>query len=88
MFVEQAESKAIARPVYTVFRSRCSTPGTDGVTVYGLRITIGNNFIEFADIDPCADRVQALADRLAELDVEPCHYADIVQDYIQELAGG
>lgn len=64
----------------------CGTPGAEKVPTYGVQITTSDGVWSWPDVDtdPCV--VQVLVDRLQAARPEPCHYADIVLDFIEEYA--
>ena len=66
----------------------CVTPGAEGLSVYGVRVRCqdgGTWCWSDVDIDPAV--VRRLVERLQAAQPERCHYADMVADYIQEVAG-
>ena len=70
------------RKIWTVTCGLCRTDGAEGTPVYGVRCRDW----AWPDVDTDLAVVQRLADRLNRLQPEPCHYADMVLDYIQERA--
>lgn len=68
--------------------SVCATPGAEGVPVYGVRVRCrdGGEWVwPDVDVDPAV--VHRLVARLQAAKPERCHYADLVADYIEEIAG-
>ena len=60
----------------------CGTHGAEDIPTYGVRC----GDWEWADVDTDFVAVQCLADRLNAVQPEPCHYADMVLDFIAERA--
>lgn len=65
-------------------QSLCSTQGAEAVATYGVRVEHPGGLWEWADVHVDSAAVQRLVDRLNRMQPEPCHFADIVQDYIAE----
>lgn len=66
----------------------CETPGAEGIPVYGVRVCRGDGSVwEWPDVDNDRAVVCRLAERLQSAQPEACHYAEMVTDYIQEIAG-
>ena len=68
---------------WMVIRSVCGTDGAESTSTYGVRY----GDWEWADVDTDCAVVQRLADRLNACRPEPCHYTDMVLDFIEERAG-
>ena len=69
-------------------RGVCGTPGAEGIPTYGVRVRCPDGRVwawPDVDVDPAvADRLVA---RLQEIQPEPCHFAELVLDFIEEQAG-
>ena len=61
----------------------CATEGAEDQPTYGVRCGTW----EWADVDTDPAVVRRFVDRLNALQPEPCHYADMVLDFIEECAG-
>lgn len=70
------------RKICTVY----TTPDGESVRTYGIELTAGGQVAEFPDIDLSSAVVERLIDRLRTNAVEPCHFCDVVRDYIEERA--
>lgn len=70
------------RKNWRVVCSVCSTDGAEGIPVYGVRCRDW----AWPDVDTDRAVAQRLADRLNAAQPEPCHYADMVLDFIAECA--
>lgn len=70
------------REKWTIVYSACSTDGAEGMPVYGVQCSDWS----WPDVDTDRAVAQRLADRLNTLQPEPCHYADMVLDFIAECA--
>ena len=64
----------------------CATPGAEGRATYGVRVTYPGGQWQWVDVDVDAAVVQRLAVRLNEAQPEPCHFAAMVLDFIEECA--
>ncbi len=65
----------------------CETPGAERVLVYGVRCCReGAVCWIWSDVDVDRERVIQLIDRLNRAQPEPCHYGDIVRDFIEQEA--
>lgn len=74
---------------WRVVAGTCSTPGAEGVIAYGVECRRNGMVVwrwEDVDVEPTV--VRRLADLLNAAQPEPCHYADMVMDFIQRVAGG
>ena len=72
--------------IWMITSGVCTTPGAEGVPTYGVRVTYPGGAWAWADVDTDIAVVQVLADRLNRLQPEPCHFADMVLDFIEEYA--
>ena len=74
---------------WRVIRGVCSTQGAEGAQVYGVRAENADGIAwEWADVSASLQVVTVLAERLNEEQPEPCHFAEIVADYIEEQSIG
>ena len=65
----------------------CETPGAEGVPVYGVRVICPDGSTwTWPDVDVDRRVVQRLARRLQAIQPSPCHFRDLVLDYIEEQA--
>ena len=71
---------------WEVIPETCATPGAEGVATYGIRVTYPGGRWQWADVDVDPMVVQRLAARLNQVQPEPCHFADMVLEYIEECA--
>ena len=71
---------------WIVISGVCSTPGAEGVPTYGVQMTCNGLAWTWADVDVDPSMVQLLADRLNRLQPDPCHFTDMVLDFIEERA--
>ena len=63
------------------------TPGAEGYPVYGVAATLPDGSVwSWADVDPDPAVVQILCHRLQWAQPAPCHFRDIVLDFIDEMA--
>lgn len=66
-------------------QSICVTPGAEGVPVYGVRVRLTDGSAwEFPDVDTSPQTVDRLLERLRQAAPEPCHFAELVEDFIAE----
>ncbi len=63
----------------------CSPDG-ERVWTYGVEMVSPEAVVEFPDVDLSAEAVDRLICRLRTQQVEPCHFRDVVMDYIEQLA--
>lgn len=68
--------------ICTVYRS----PDGKNVKTYGVEMVSAEGTVEFPDVDLSAAAVDRLVRRLRVHRVEPCHFRDVVMDYIEWLA--
>ncbi len=67
----------------------CHTHGAEGAAVYGVRVKGADGTLwEWQDVHVSRQAVQALVRRLQEAQPEPCHYAEMVEEFIQEQSMG
>ncbi len=73
---------------WRLVRGVCATPGAEGVPVYGVAVCRrdGGTWC-WPDVDTDRAVVSRLVERLQTAQPEPCHYAEMVLDYIHEVAG-
>lgn len=69
-------------------QGRCATEGAEYCATYGVATTLptGDEW-EWPDVDVDRGVVQTLVDRLQATQPEPCHFTDMVLDFIEETAG-
>ena len=67
----------------------CSTQGAEETPVYGVRAESADGGVwEWADVDVSPQAVAVLVKRLNEAQPEPCHYAEMIADFIEEQSIG
>ena len=74
---------------YPIYRKICTTytsPDGESTWTYGVELVSAGKVVEFPDIALSSAAVERLIDRLRINAVEPCHFFDVVQDYIEECA--
>lgn len=64
----------------------CGTQGAEDVPTYGVRVEYPGGLWAWVDVHTDPAVVQRLVDRLNAVQPEPCHFADVVLDYIEECA--
>jgi len=67
-------------------RGFCGTQGAEDVPTYGVRVEYPGGAWMWADVDTDPAVVQRLVERLNAVQPEPCHFADMVLDFIEECA--
>lgn len=74
--------------VWQVVQGVCTTPGAEGIAVYGVRVQCRDGYVwAWPDVDTDRAVVSRLAERLQTAQPERCHYAAMVTDFIEEVAG-
>lgn len=65
----------------------CRTAGAEGYPVYGVAATLadGTEWI-WEDVDTDRSVAEALCRRLQTIQPEECHFEDLIEDYIEEMA--
>ena len=76
----------MAAQIWTVVAGTCGTHGAEGIPTYGVQVTYADCTWTWADVDLDPAVAQRLADRLNRVQPAPCHFADMVLDFIQECA--
>lgn len=73
---------------WALVQSVCTTPGAEGIPVYGVQVRCrdGSDWT-WPDVDIDRAVVSRLVARLQAAQPERCHYAEMVTDYIEEVAG-
>lgn len=78
-----------AEQQWQVVKGVCETDGGEGVDVYGVQVTCPDGSCwRFADVTDSADEAERLADLLQQSCPHPCHWQDVVEDYIAALSMG
>lgn len=73
---------------WTVVSGRCATQGAEGERVFGVQLQSDAEVLwMWPDVDPNYRVVEALRTRLEKSRPEPCHWAEIVEEFISEAAG-
>ena len=73
---------------WSVIESECQTAGAEGYPVYGVAVRLSDGGTwSWADVDTDRRVAQRLAERLQCAQPEPCHFRDLVLDFIEEMAG-
>ena len=73
-------------PQYTRICTIYHSPDGERVKTYGVEMVSAEGDVEFPDVDLSASAVDRLVALLRECRVEPCHFRDVVTDYIEQLA--
>ena len=56
------------------------------ITEYGIALFEGETELKtIPKLSPCKEAVESLAAMLTELSIEPCHFEDIVEDYLTDF---
>ena len=73
--------------IWRVTQGVCRTDGAEGCLVYGVQVTLpdGTQW-SWADVDTDRRLAECLACRLQNLQPAPCHFEDLVLDFIEEQA--
>lgn len=73
---------------WELIESVCATPGAEGILVYGVAVKRpdGTGWV-WPDVDLDRAVVSRLVERLQTAQPEHCHYAEMVTDFIEEVAG-
>lgn len=71
---------------YTRISTVYCSPDGERVWTYGVEMVSRGTVAEFPDVDLSAEAVDRLICRLQTQQVEPCHFRDVVMDYIEQLA--
>ena len=65
----------------------CDTDGAEGIPTYGVAVRHADGSTwTWPDVDTDSSVVAVLLERLRLCRPEPCHYKDMVLDFIQEAA--
>ena len=73
--------------MWRVTQGVCTTDGAEGWSVYGVQVTLPDGTVWcWADVDTDRKIVERLVCRLQSLQPSPCHFADLVLDFIEEQA--
>ena len=73
--------------VWRVTQSTCCTDGAEGCAVFGVQVILPDGTAwSWSDVDTDRQLVERLACRLQSLQPSPCHFADLVLDFIEEQA--
>ncbi len=71
---------------YTRIRTIYCSPDGERVWTYGVKMVLQETVEAFPDVDLSAEAVDRLVALLQTHRVEPCHFRDVVTDYIEQLA--
>ena len=71
---------------YTRIRTLYCSPDGERVWTYGVEMVSQGRTETFADVDLSVEAVDRLVALLQTYRVEPCHFRDVVSDYIEQLA--
>ena len=56
------------------------------ITEYGIALFEGETELQtIPKLSPCKEDVESLTAMLNELSIEPCHFEDIVEDYLTDF---
>ena len=73
--------------LWSVIEGECETEGAEGYPVYGVQVTLSDGRRwTWADVDVDYAVVAMLASRLQALQPAVCHFEELVQDFIEEMA--
>lgn len=73
---------------WSVMEGWCATAGAEGYPVYGVAVRMPDGSTwSWADVDTDRSAAQRLAERMQCAQPEPCHFRDLVLDFIEEMAG-
>ena len=73
--------------IWQVTENVCRTDGAEGYAVYGIQVALPDGTVwAWADVDVDRTVAECLARRLQTLQPSPCHFADLVLDFIEEQA--
>jgi hypothetical protein len=72
--------------VWSIIEGVCTTHGAEGTATYGVRAVCVDRVWQWPDVDVDPAVAEALVHRLNALQPDPCHFADMVLDYIEERA--
>lgn len=78
--------KQVSQPIYRSLCTVYTSPDGECVWTYGVEMVSGERVIEFPDVDLDAEAVERLVDLLQRWQPEPCHFREVVLDYIERLA--
>ncbi len=85
---ERKGGGAVADQQWQTVRGVCRTPGAEGWPVYGVRVRCPDGAVWcWPDVDTDESRVRRLAARLQAAQPHPCHFEELVLDFIEETAG-
>lgn len=57
------------------------------ITEYGIALFEGETELQtIPKLSPCKEAVESLTAMLNELSIEPCHFEDIVEDYLTDFS--
>ena len=73
--------------IWRVTQGVCRTHGAEGYPVYGVEVTLADGSVwAWEDVDVDRAAAERLACRLQHLQPAPCHFVDLVLDFIEEQA--
>lgn len=73
--------------MWRVTQGVCCTDGAEGCLVFGVQVTLSDGAVwSWTDVDTDRRIAESLACRLQSLQPSPCHFADLVLDFIEEQA--
>ncbi len=67
---------------WEMITSVCVTPGAEGKTVYGVLYQDEEQVFGFPDVDASPTAVEILLECLRRERPEPCHFKEIITDFI------
>ncbi len=74
---------------WEMIQGTCGTEGAEGVSTYGVAVRHPDGSAwTWSDVDTDPAVVAVLLERLRLCRPEPCHYGDMVLDFIHEVAAG
>ena len=69
-------------PQYRCICTQLTLSGGESISTYGVEMMSCDGIEPFPDVSVDAAEVQRLVDLLRDNAVEPCHFRDVVTDYI------
>ena len=73
--------------MWRVTQGVCRTDGAEDCPVFGVQVTLSDGAVwSWTDVDTDRRIAESLACRLQSLQPSPCHFADLVLDFIEEQA--
>ena len=72
---------------WQVIHGVCATHGGEGVTVYGVQVVCADGRVwRWADVSADREAVTRFAALMEQVQPEPCHWAELVEDCVAALS--